>query len=167
MVIGRRRKFVIVGAGLLWPAATLAPAATCWVDRPARLSPPGRPTKWGSWPSGWREYGSPVPGGQAWRANVRRMRFTVTSSWAGLGCAAATGGRQIAEPTPCRAGCDASLCAARPVRTRFRLSRWVRPTGAARVFGPQEQEGPPGRAFLYYGPGGEGPGPLVLGLSHC
>jgi hypothetical protein len=29
MVIVRRREFVVVGAGLFWPAATLAAAATC------------------------------------------------------------------------------------------------------------------------------------------
>jgi hypothetical protein len=52
VVIVRRREFVVVGAGLFWPAATLAPAATCWMDRPARPSPPGRLTRWGSWPVG-------------------------------------------------------------------------------------------------------------------
>ena len=77
-----------MGAGLFWPAATLAPAAACWMNRPARPSLPGRLTRWGSWPLGWRECGSPVPGGLAQRANVRRtwrIRFTMTSSWAGRG----------------------------------------------------------------------------------
>jgi hypothetical protein len=88
VVIVRRREFVVVGAGLFWPAATFAPAATCWMNRPARPSLPGRLTRWGSWPLGWRACGLPVPGGLAQRANVRRtwrMRFTVTSSWAGRG----------------------------------------------------------------------------------
>ena len=87
----RRREFVVVAAGLFWPAATLASAARCWVNRPVRPSLPGRLTGWGSWPLGWGECGSPVPGGLARRASVRRarrMRSMVTSWWAGPGGAA-------------------------------------------------------------------------------
>ena len=67
-----RRESVIVGASLSWPAATLAPAATCWMNRVAKRSAwPGELARW---------------------ASVRRrcrMLFTVTSWWAGLGGAAA------------------------------------------------------------------------------
>jgi len=38
VVIVCRREFVVVGAGLFWSAAAPAPAATCWMNRPARLS---------------------------------------------------------------------------------------------------------------------------------
>jgi len=90
--IVRRREFVVVGAGLSWSAATLAPGVTCWMNRLARPSLPGRLTRRGSGPSGWRECGSRVPDRLVLGANARRtwrMRFTVTSSWAGPGGAAA------------------------------------------------------------------------------
>jgi hypothetical protein len=77
---------VVAGAGPVGPAATLASAAAGWMNRPARPSLPGRLTRLGSWLLGWREGGSPGPGGLASRANVRRtrrMRFTVTSLWGG------------------------------------------------------------------------------------
>jgi len=94
---------LLVGAGLFRPTARLTPAATYWMNRPARPPLPGRLTRLGSWPSVWRECGSPVPGGLAPRADVRRswrMRFTVTSSWAGPGGAAA--GRRSGLHSPVR-----------------------------------------------------------------
>src|SRR5262249_44826195 len=85
VAIVRRREFVVVGAGLFWPTATLAPAVTCWMNRAARPSVPAWLIGWGSWPLGWRECGPLVPAGLAQWANVRRtrrMRLTVTSWWA-------------------------------------------------------------------------------------
>jgi hypothetical protein len=52
MVIVRRREVAVAGARLVWPAATLASAAACWMNRPAGPSRPGRLAKWGSWPFG-------------------------------------------------------------------------------------------------------------------
>jgi hypothetical protein len=65
MGIVRCREFALVAAGLSWPAAALAPAAMSWMSRAARPSWPGRLARWGPWPPGWREPGSPVPGGLA------------------------------------------------------------------------------------------------------
>src|SRR5690348_14449821 len=41
--IVRHREFLVVVAGLVWPAATPAPAATSWISRAAKPSRPGRP----------------------------------------------------------------------------------------------------------------------------
>ena len=100
VVMVRRREFVAVGAGLEWPVATLAPAATCGRNRPARPSLPARLARWGSWSLGWPACGSPVRDGPAQRASVRRTRrtqFTVTSWWAGL---AGRGGGRPSQLTP-------------------------------------------------------------------
>ena len=47
MVIMRRREVVVVGAGLFRPTARLTPAATYWMNRPARPPLPGRLTRLG------------------------------------------------------------------------------------------------------------------------